>query len=255
MLPVADVRADVSLFFLHHSTGRNLISEGDVRQIVSEMDGGQEIQFNNWDHDYDYLGLMDPGGNLLGYSFNTEMEPDNNPVDLHRLWTTSNAARDSILNNYQVIAFKPCYPASDIVSDAMLAQYKVWYNEMGEVFDQYPDKVFLIMSQPPRHRLRTSVEEADRARAFANWLGDEYVTNHSNMMFFDFFDRLARADDGSSTRNMLRYEYERSHSDGDSHPNPAANMAIAPDFAEALVGAAQVPVQNKSLGSMKAMFR
>ena len=48
----------------------------------------------------------------------------------------------------------------------------------------------------------------------------------------------ADADDGSSTRNMLRYEYERSHSSSDSHPNALANREVAPEFCRALIQAA-----------------
>ena len=156
MLPAAGVRADVSLFMLHHSTGRYFIDEGNVRQTISNLTNDRDVNYNFWDHDYTYIGLMDPSGSLLGRSYGSDLA-DTDPVGLHHLWTTSNAARDSILNNHQVIAFKSCYPACHIGSDAMLEQYKTWYNEMAEVFDQYPNKIFVIVSPPPLHRLRTNV--------------------------------------------------------------------------------------------------
>lgn len=222
------------LFFLHHSTGRNLLDQGDVRLHLDTINAERGTDFVLWDHDYNDIGLKDPAGVLLGYGFDI---PDDNtdPDGLYKLWTTNNSARDSILANYDVIAFKSCYPASAITSDAMLDQYKTWYLEIRDVLDQHPDKEFLVMSQPPLHRLGTTVEAADRARAFANWLGsDAFLAGHPNIHYFDFFNRLANADDGSATRNMLRYEYEATHDYAESHPNALANETVGPFFIDAL---------------------
>lgn len=254
MLPGADVRADVSLFLLHHSTGRHFIDDGNVRQIIADLEVNQGTHFNFWDHDYTYIGLMNPEGQLMGYHYGNDLA-ETDPVDLHHLWTTANAARDSILNNHQIIAFKSCYPACHIDSDGLLEQYKTWYNEMADVFDQYPEKVFVVLSPPPLHRLRTNVGESDRARAFANWLGGEFLADHTNIQFFNLFDYLAQADDGSDTRNMLRYEFERSHDTDDSHPNEEGNIQAGQAFAEALVGAVAVPVRKTTMSGLRSMYR
>ena len=233
-----------NIFFLHHSTGRNLIDEGSVRAHLDDRDSVLDF----WDHDYNHgapcgsvNGLRDPAGVYLGYDYDI---PGNNgcgntdPDGLHHLWTTSNAARATILADHEVIAFKSCYPASAITSDSLLNQYKQWYLDMRDVFDQYPDKVFVIMSQPPLRRTRTNSTEATRARAFANWLGDTYAPSRSNLVFFDLFDLLAHPDDGSADRNMLREAYERPYVTTDSHPNTLANQTIGPLFADALAAAA-----------------
>lgn len=246
-----------NLFFLHHSTGRNMLDEGDARATIASMNSRQGTSYELWDHDYNHIGLRDPQGGYVG----TYSIPDDNtdPDGLHQLWTTSNPARDAILANHQVIAFKSCYPASDITSDAMLEERKGWYLEMRDVFDQHPDKVFVVMSQPPRHRLATTVAQADRARAFAEWLGSpEFLAGHANIVSFDFFTLLAKADDGSETRNMLRYEYERSHSNDDSHPNMLANQTVCPLFVAFLIETASsipTPAEDMSFGELKTMFR
>jgi len=227
------------LFFLHHSTGRNLLEQGNARQYLNTLNAARGGDLVLWDHDYNYIGLSDVDGDLLGYDYDI---PDDNtdPDGLHELWTTNNAARDSLLSRYDVIAFKSCYPTCDIASEAQLQQYKDWYLDMRDFFDTRPDKIFIILSPPPRHRLATNVEHADRARRFATWMtGAEYLGGHPNLVGFDFFDLLANPDDGSSTRNMLRYAYEISHSSGDSHPNTLANQTTAPLFVEVLVEAAQ----------------
>jgi len=255
--PAAAQVFQTKLFFLHHSTGRNLISQGGVREYITSFNAANQTHFGLWDHDYNSIGLSDAQGRLLGRNYNI---PNDNtyPDGLHYLWAVANSARDSILTNHQVIAFKSCYPASGIGSDAELEQRKVWYLEMRDVFDQHPDRVFVVMSQPPLHRLSTNLAEADRARAFASWLGsDEYLAGHPNVVCFDLFDRLAHPDDGSDVRNMLRYEYELSHYNGDSHPNALANQQVGPPFARALIkaGGVRTPAYQSSLGGTKGMFR
>jgi len=227
-----------NLFMLHHSTGRNLIDEGAVRDWIDDYNIAQGTAFEFWDHDYNEIGLTNPDGTKLGTSYDI---PDDNtdPEGLLTLWTTSNDARDLILDGHEVIAFKSCYPASDIGSDTELEARKTWYLSMRDVFDQFPEKIFIVMSQPPRHRLATNKDDADRARAFADWLkSDTYLAGHDNIVCMDLFNEFAQADDGSDTRNMLRYEYERSHYDSDSHPNTLANETVGPWYAESFVAAA-----------------
>jgi len=227
----AQAPARSNFFFLHHSTGRNLLDQGYVRQEIAIHNEGAGTDFELWDHDYNYIGLRNGQGIYLNRDYGIPGD-NTDPDGLYVLWTTENAARDSILANHEVIAFKSCYPAAHIDSDAKLAQYQAWYLAMRAVFDQHPERTFVVMSPPPLHRLDTNLSEADRARAFANWLGSaDYLAGHANIVYFDLFDLLAQPDDGSATRNMLRYMYERSHTDPDSRPNTIANQAVGPVFA------------------------
>ncbi|MBC8424783.1 hypothetical protein H8E07_11730 [bacterium] len=227
-----------NLFMLHHSTGRNLIQEGDVRGWIDGYNATHGTTYDFWDHDYNYIGLMNPGGAYTGASY--DIPGDNTyPDGLLTLWTTSNGARDQILAGHEVIAFKSCYPASNIETDAELEERKQWYLQMRDVFDQHPGKIFVVMSQPPQHRLATNNAEADRARNFAEWLKSAaYLDGHDNVVCIDLFNELAIPDDGGATRNMLRWEYERSHYDVDSHPNVLANETVGPWFAARFVEAA-----------------
>jgi hypothetical protein len=246
-----------NVLFLHHSTGRNLIDEGGMRGAIAQLNQSRGVPVQFWDHDYNAIGLRNPAGGYTGESYDI---PDDNtdPDGLYVLWTTPNAAREQILQNHQVIAFKSCYPASDVGSDGELAQYKTWYLAMRDVFDAHPDKIFVIISQPPRHRLATDRDDAARARQFAVWLGSaEFLAGHGNLRFFDLFDRFAEPDDGSVTANMLRWEYERSHSGDDSHANAAANQAVGPEFAAFLIEVAGsvTPNSASSWGGVKAAWR
>ncbi len=228
-----------NLFFLHHSTGNGFVEEGDMRATVADYNAANGTSFVFWDHGDNGEGLRNPAGNWTGAGYNVPND-NTNPDGLHELWTTNNAARRDILANHEVIAFKSCFPASAITDNQMLERYKQYYREMRDFFDTRRDRLFVVMSTPPLHRLSTNATEAHNARAFANWLkSDAYLSGHPNVVCYDLFDHLARADDGSATANRLRYEYEGSHSDGDSHPNTAGNEVIGPSLAQYLIDAAQ----------------
>jgi len=228
-----------NLFFLHHSTGSGFVDEGDMRGTIASHNAANGTGFDFWDHGYNGEGLRNAGGVWTGTSYNIPGD-NTDPDGLHELWTTSNSARADILANHEVIAFKSCFPASAIGDSQALAQYKQYYREMRDFFDTRPDRLFVVMSTPPLHRLSTNTTEARNARAFANWLNsNEYLAGHPNVVCYDLFDHLAQADDGSAAANRLRYAYEGSHNDGDSHPNAAANEVIGPSLAQYLIDAAQ----------------
>jgi hypothetical protein len=256
-LPILPARASVSLFFLHHSVGRYLIQDGDVRARIAarSREGGPVYRF--WDHDYNYIGLRNPDGVLLGYYYGIATG-NTDPDGLRDLFTTDNSARDSIMNKHDVIAFKSCFTAMHITSDSQLQEYKGYYLAMRDFFDQHPEKIFVIVSPPPLHRLATTLGEADRVRLFADWLcSSEYLDGHPNMVAFHLFDLLAHPDDGSSDRNMLRYEYESSHTGNSSHPNDLANQTIGPMYADFMIQSAQslVAAETHSWSRVKAMYR
>jgi hypothetical protein len=166
------------------------------------------------------------------------------PDGLWYLWTSSEAdavaARNAILDNHEVIAFKSCFPASHIPDPATLEQYEAWYVEMRNFFDTRTDRVFVVMSPPPLHPLdSTDATEAFYARTFANWLSSSaYLSGHPNVVCFNLFDYLAQADDGSPGANMLRTEYQGVFDEVGSHPNQLANETVGPIFAQFLIEAA-----------------
>jgi len=216
-----------NVLFLHHSTGRSLIDEGDVRPMLSELG----YQF--WDHDHNHVGLIRPDGTFTGAHYripgmrgrgNTDVD---GLADLFSQPITdppSNAF--SRLMQHEVIITKSCFPNSAIKDDEMQAQFKSWYLGMRDVMDQHPDRVFIIVTSPPLHPEMTNAEEARRARAIADWLkSDEYLAGHPNVFVFDFFDLLA-----DPATNTLRAEYQRDGDKPDSHPNLLANQTIGPQF-------------------------
>jgi hypothetical protein len=221
-----------NVVFLHHSVGHNLIEQGGLRELFTQAG----YQF--WDHDYNYIGLTDPAGNPTGYSYAIP-EDNTDPDGLYRIFRQREYPLPlnafSGLMQHDVIIFKSCYPASDITSEEDLQVRKQMYLEIRAVMDRHPEKLFIVVTQPPLHPAETKPEIAARARIFADWLtSDEYLVGHPNIAAYDLFDQLAEDQPGAVDTNMLKVDYRQGI---DSHPSDAANQAIASDFVGFVVDA------------------
>jgi len=223
------------VIFVHHSTGRNLIHQGRVRERLTSAG------FQFWDHDYNDVGLTRPSGERAGYSYNVPGD-NTNPDGFARVF--SQRVHQEPLNafsglmQHDVIIFKSCFPVSDITSDAHLEEWKEYYIEMREVMDRHRDHIFIVVTQPPLNPAATDADTAARARALASWLeSDEFLAGHPNVFTFDFFDLLAEGDASAPDFNMLRAAYR----DGeDSHPNKLANEKIGPLFVDFVIEAVEM---------------
>jgi hypothetical protein len=222
-----------NIIFLHHSTGRNLIDQGQIREQFTELG------FHFWDHGYNFEWLRDSSGNPTGYSFNVPGD-NTDPDGIARIFTQRVYPLPlntfSGLLQYEVIIFKSCFaPTSKISSDDQLAQYKAYYLQVRDAIDQHPDKLFLLLTQPPLNPAETNHEEADRARNLADWLASQaYLEGRTNFFVYDFFDALAEDDPNAADLNMLRSEFRNG---ADSHPNKKANQEIGPMLVEYVVNA------------------
>ncbi len=220
LAPEVDFRR---VIFLHHSTGASLIEEGDVRQRLTGL--GYEF----YDHGYNDDGLVLADGTWTGRNFDVpddNTDPDGFADIFAQPLHDPSDNTFSHLMEYDVIAFKSCFPVSDIQSDDQLAEYKSYYLSIRDRMDQYPNKIFIVVSPPPQVAEYTEPEAAARARAFSNWLAsDEYLSGHPNVFTFNFFDLLA-----DPSTNVLRTDYQTD--EYDAHPNELANRTIGPLFAD-----------------------
>ena len=208
------------IIFLHHSCGENLINEGGVREGLTAL--GYEF----YDHGYNEEGLRLADGSYTGANFDVpgdNTDPDGFADIFAQPLHDPPDNTFSHLMQYDVIAFKSCYPTSNIGDDYQLNEYESYYLAIRDRMDQHPDKIFVIVTQPPQVPAESDPAEGARARAFANWLqSDEYLAGHSNVFVFDFFGHLAGND------NFLRSEYRMD--EYDAHPNERANRDIGPLF-------------------------
>ena len=221
-----------NVIFLHHSTGRNLIVQGNVRCQLAE----RGYQF--WDHDYNELGVTRPDGSAAGFHYGVP-DDNTNPDGLARIFAQPALGLPANtlggLLQHEVIVFKSCFPVSQIASDEQLESYTEHYLQIRDTMDRHLDRVFIVVTPPPLNPAATDPEAASRARAFADWLtSDAYLNNHPNVFAFDLFDLLAEDESEVPDHNMLRRDYR---SGSDSHPNKRANETIGPLLVDVIVHA------------------
>jgi hypothetical protein len=206
------------IIFLHHSCGANLIAEGGVRERLTAL--GYEF----YDHGYNEEGLVLADGTWTGTNFDVpgdNTDPDGYAAIFAQPLHDPPDNTFSRLMQYEVIVFKSCFPVSNIESDLQLQEYRFHYLSIRDRMDQYPDKVFVIVTQPAEVPANSSPAAAARARSFTSWLqSEEYLAGHPNIFVFDFFGLLAGGD------NFLRPEYRMD--EYDAHPNELANSTIGP---------------------------
>ncbi len=238
--PIHAASSGKRILFIHHSTGGNLIKEGNLRDEVKKLDPAVEL----WDHSYNLFpmfttllannthlkGLSDGQGKVTGKDYNIVLS-NNCPKEYADIFSRDpNDPTLKAILNYDVIAFKNCYPTTRIISDQQLEEDIKYYTVIRDNLKKYPEKQFILLTPPPARRETTKVEHAKRAVKLVSWLNSpEFQQGISNIHVFDFFGLLADKD------GMLKKEYQRLLP-WDSHPNKKANLAVTPIFAEYLVG-------------------
>lgn len=233
------------IIFLHHSTGGGVYWDGDVPGWFKRYNASHGTNYVIEEREYP----------------NDPYPWENYPYDYWNLWI--NGACDdanpniecleSLVGTYDVVIFKHCFPGAQLLSDEdaggpsvsssekSLANYKLQYRALREKMDGMPDTDFIIWTLAPLHRRDTDKDAAARAAQFVHWVKNDFLTedgkSHPNIHIFDFYGLAAETNmqPDKGAPYCLRYEYEQSHSDSDSHPNEKANRAIGPKFAEFIV--------------------
>ena len=182
--------ANKDLYFVHHSTGEIYLN-GGMRQILKGAD--YKVKAPWWD------GGTDP--NDFPDLFNDESS-----------WNK--------FGNRDIIAFKSCYPASNITNKAMLNEYKNYYRELYDVYRAHPDVLFVPMSTPPLPKNMTTYGNAKRAKKFDKWLKNRYVTDYEgdNLLPFRLHKQLR------NYKGYLKKKYVADPYDG--HPKPNSGIRV-----------------------------
>jgi len=232
------------ILFIHHSTGGNLIKEGNLRQKLTSVDPAVEL----WDHNYNLFpvftrllahithlrGLSDSKGRYTGKDYNITLS-NNSPKEYAEIFSRdpNDKTLTSILS-YDVIAFKNCYPTTRIKSDKQLIDNISEFTKIRDSVERFPKNQFILVTPPPARRETTNASQALRARQMVSVLNSlMFAHGIKNLHIFDLFNLLADTD------GYLKKEYCR-RIPWDSHPNRAANAFIAPLFATYLANIAKL---------------
>lgn len=236
---------DEKVIFLHHSTGWGVYSGGDVTGWIRTYNANSGTAYEIDERSYP----------------NSPYPWNNYPYDYWNLWVNGAcddaqsgiACMTSLVRDYDVVIFKHCFPGADVQDDTdnpditssrkSLENYKLQYRALRDLMDSHGDTQFIVWTLAPLHRLATTTGAATQARAFVDWVRDEWLTedshSHPNIAIFDFWGYAAEENTGTTPGqgpvNTLKYDYESSHSGSDSHPNDLANETIGPLFAQFIV--------------------
>jgi hypothetical protein len=221
-MPAAAQERPIQIVFMHHSTGAGLIWGGGIREAFTAL--GYEF----WDHGYNDDGLTDPAGNVTGD--NWDVPGDNTDQDgwyaiFNQPVTDPPSNTFSHMLQADVIIFKSCFPTSNMDSEDVFETYRGYFLSIRDVIDQHPDRLFIAFTTPPLVPNETTLENAARARRWAEYMtSSDYLSGHPNLVVFDFFNLLANED------GFLRADYRTD--EWDSHPNELANQTIGPILVE-----------------------
>ncbi|MBN1994770.1 MAG: hypothetical protein JW953_18885 [Anaerolineae bacterium] len=264
----------VKLIFIHHSCGENWLADYSGGLGLALQNNNYFVSDTNYGWGPDGIGDRTD----IGYWWDWFRGPSRDTY-LNALYAESSRQGDYYSRSLgdpggenQIIMFKSCFPNSYLEGgpgdaptggDNPLRGQEVWsgmhtvanakgiYNDILEYFATRQDKLFIAVTAPPLMDGETDPAHAANARAFNNWLVNDWLAGypHSNVAVFDFYNVLT-SNGGDFYTNDAGQENGNHHRiwngavqhlqtvgndlsaypDGDSHPTPAGNQKATAEF-------------------------
>lgn len=256
----------VKLIFIHHSTGGNWLADPNEDQPYGGL--GTALMNNNY-----YVSATNYGWgpNSIGDRTDIPDWPDwftasGSDTILSALYAESGQnvgdfgawsrlSSDPGGEN-TIIMFKSCFPNSDLFGDPndpaasspndqyTVENAKAVYNDLLTYFSSRQDKLFVVITAPPQLEseygadYQTPAQRAANARAFNNWLVNDWLSAYSynNVAVFDYYNvltgennhhRIASSVPEHVTADQYNFAYYPS---GDSHPSTAGHQKATDEF-------------------------
>ncbi len=278
----------VKLIFIHHSCGENWLNDSDGGLGIALRDANYFVSDTNYgwgppDADLGYENIGDHTD--IGHWYNWFVGPNHitytqalyteyGPHSSYTRGTDPDPSREN-----QIIMFKSCYPNSHLggnptdpptTGDNPLRGQDAWseyhtvanakgiYNDLLTYFTSRQDKLFIVVTAPPLMEGETDPSHAANARAFNDWLVNDWLDGyaHDNVAVWDFYNALT-SNGGDANTNDLGAETGNHHrwwngavqytqtvssnysaypggSGGGSHPTSAGNLKATGEFVELL---------------------
>jgi hypothetical protein len=215
-------REEMKIVFLHHSTGKVI------------WDAGIERWFEEYGRETGRKYRIDervfPRRSPYGWK--------NYPFDYWNIWIGNAGPKtymkeptlEILTKKYDTIVWKHCFPVSDITPDTGEADiasearraenYKLQYEALKEKMHEFPETSFLVWTGAALTAGTTDEDSARRARAFFEWVRDEWDEKGDNIYIWDFFEL--------ETGGGLYLKNEYAAGTADSHPGEAFARRVAP---------------------------
>jgi len=257
----------VKLIFIHHSCGTNWLQDSNGGLGVALRDNNYFVSDTNYGWGPDDIGSSTDIGDWWSWfrgpssaTYTAALYAESGQNSSY-----SRLGSDPGGEN-EIVMFKSCYPNSALggspsdpvppiesnplkggSSPLTVANAKGIYIDLLEYFETRLDKLFVVITAPP---LRDGTY-ADNARAFNNWLVNDWLDGypHNNVFVFDFYNVLT-SNGGSSSASDLNWETGNHHRwlggaiqhktdgggntlaypTGDDHPNYVGNQKATAEF-------------------------
>jgi uncharacterized repeat protein (TIGR01451 family) len=262
----------VRLIFIHHSTGENWLADDNGGLGLALRNNNYFVSDTNYSWgpaDVDKGGTIGDHTDIPDwYSWFTGPHRDTYLAALYAE-ADQHSSYTRLANNpggpNTIIMFKSCFPNSalegnladspaasaDNFSDLTVANAKRIYLDLLPYFAAHQDQLFVVIAAPPLRSAETTPEQSANARAFNNWLVDDWLSAypHQNVVVFDFYTVLTSNggnpnlnDLGALTGNHHRYRNGiiehitnqggnvAAYPTGDSHPSQAGNLKATGEF-------------------------
>lgn len=233
------------IIFLHHSTG-DVINNGEIRSIpFLNKFIKQESYVSKWLKEYNST-------NETNYVIDEQYFPkreiygwNNYPYDYYNIWVKnageqpymSEPTLEILTKQYNLIIFKHCFPVSNILpdinqpdinsSEKSIENYKLQYLALKQKMNDFPNTKFLIWTGAALLETHSSIENASRAKAFFDWVKNEWDSPDDNIYIWDFY--------GLETEGGLFLKPEYAEGLKDSHPNQSFAKRVSPLFCQRIV--------------------
>lgn len=262
----------VKLIFIHHSTGQAWLEDGNGELGIALRNSNYFVSDTNYgwgptdqskgDTIGDHTDIPDWYSWFTSPYHNTYLAALYAESDQHSYY--SRLATDPGGPN-TIVMFKSCFPNSNLwgeptdapaasadnFSDLTVANAKRIYLDMLPYFAAHQEKLFVVIAAPPLREEDTSPENGVNARAFNNWLVDDWLDGYAyaNVFVFDYYTTLTTNggdpdtnDLGATTGNHHRYRNNTiehittqgsnysAYPSGDSHPSSAGHQKAAAEF-------------------------
>ena len=217
------------ILYLHHSTG-GVVWTGGVAEWLDDYNAAHGTRYRAVEQAF-------PKAAPYGWA--------NYPYDYWNIWVEhagetpymEEPTLELLTPEYEVIAFKHCYPVSnvgedtgagDVASDSRrLENYRLQYEALKQKMRQFPETRFLVWTGAALVEGKTSEDNARRARRFFEWVRDEWDEPGDNIFVWDFYEL--------ETEGGLWLKPEHAAGPGDSHPGGAFARQAAACFGQRLV--------------------
>jgi len=218
------------IIFLHRSTGYRILA-GGVAGIFQTYNTRNGTEYFFEDRPFPN---SDPRGLNDNYPYNYWNAWVNHSGD-QPLW--NEPTLEMLTRGYDVVVWKHCYPVSDILPDTgtgdigsdikRVENYKLQYEALKMKMRQFPQTRFVVWTGAARVQLKTTQEQAERARVFFHWVKTVWDEPGDNIFIWDFFEL--------ETEGGLYLKDEYATSPIDSHPDAEFSSMVAPYLCNRIV--------------------